>query len=127
MDNKTIVSTSNAPLPIGPYSQAVKVGQTLYVSGQIALDPVTNQLITNDISEETNQVMMNIQAVLDAAGLSFSNVVKCSIFVNDMGNFAAVNEVYGQFFTENPPARETVEVSKLPKNVNVEISCIACH
>jgi 2-iminobutanoate/2-iminopropanoate deaminase len=127
MDNKTIVSTSNAPLPIGPYSQAVKVGQTLYVSGQIALDPVTNQLITNDISEETNQVMMNIQAVLDAAGLSFSNVVKCSIFVNDMGNFTAVNEVYGRFFPENPPARETVEVSKLPKNVNVEISCIACH
>ena len=127
MDNKTIVSTSNAPLPIGQYSQAVKVGQTLYVSGQIALDPVTNQLITNDISEETNQVMLNIQAVLDAAGLSFSNVVKCSIFVNDMGNFAAVNEVYGRFFPENPPARETVEVSKLPKNVNVEISCIACH
>ena len=127
MDNKTIVSTSNAPLPIGPYSQAVKVGHTVYVSGQIALDPVTNNLVTSDIAAETNQVMTNIGAVLEEAGLSFSNVVKCSIFVNDMGNFAAVNEVYGRYFPENPPARETVEVSKLPKNVNVEISCIACH
>ena len=122
-----IISTSNAPAPIGPYSQAVRVGQTLYVSGQIALDPVTNQLDISDISSETNMVMTNIGAILEAAGLSFQHVVKCSIFVNDMDNFAAVNEIYSQYFTESPPARETVEVSRLPKNVNVEISCIACY
>ncbi len=125
MDNKTIVSTSNAPEPIGPYSQAVKVDQTLYISGQIALDPVTNELVTSDISSETHQVLKNLGAILESAGLTFDHVVKCSIFVSDMGNFLAVNEVYGQYFTNNPPARETVEVSKLPKNVNVEISCIA--
>lgn len=126
MDNKTIISTSNAPSPIGPYSQAVKAGQTLYISGQIALDPVTNQLELSDIASETTMVMNNIGAILEAADLSFSHVVKCSIFVRNMDHFAAVNEIYGQFFTENPPARETVEVSRLPKNVNVEISCIAC-
>lgn len=125
MDNKTIISTSNAPLPIGPYSQAVKVGQTLYISGQIALDPITNELLVTDVTKETNQVMRNIEAILEEAGYTFSDVVKCTIFINDMSNFATVNEVYGTFFTVNPPARETVEVSKLPKNVNVEISCIA--
>lgn len=125
MDNKIIINTPNAPAPIGPYSQAIKINQTLYVSGQIALDPVTNNLITNDIAAETTQVMENIGAILDYAGLSFDHVVKCSIFVNDMGNFTAVNKVYGDYFTDKFPARETVEVSKLPKDVNVEISCVA--
>lgn len=125
MDNKIIINTPNAPAPFGPYSQAVKINQTLYVSGQIALDPVTNNLITNDIAAETTQVMENIGAILDYAGLSFDHVVKCSIFVNDMGNFTAVNKVYGDYFTDKFPARETVEVSKLPKDVNVEISCVA--
>jgi len=125
MDNKTIINTINAPVPIGPYSQAVRAGQTLYISGQIALDPATNQLAVSDISSETNMVMKNIGAILKAADLWFNHVVKCSIFISDMENFAAVNEIYGQYFRENPPARETVEVSRLPKDVNVEISCIA--
>lgn len=126
MHNKTIIYTDNAPEPIGPYSQAVKFNQTLYVSGQIALNPKNNELVNSDIRSETDQVMKNIEAILDAAGYGFEQVVKCSVFVNDMNNFGAVNEVYGKYFILNPPARETVEVSKLPKNVNVEISCIAC-
>lgn len=125
MDNKIVIDTTNAPSPIGPYSQAIKVGNTLYISGQIALDPVTDVLDTGDISIETDRVMQNLGAILNEAGYSFDHVVKCSIFVNDMDNFTAVNEVYGEYFKNNPPARETVEVSKLPKNVNVEISCIA--
>jgi 2-iminobutanoate/2-iminopropanoate deaminase len=124
MDRKEIQS-KHAPAPIGPYSQAILAGNTLYVSGQIALDPISGELITSEIKTETKKVMQNIEAILGEAGMSFSNVVKCSIFVKDLGNFAAINEVYGQYFQGNPPARETVEVSRLPKDVNVEISCIA--
>jgi len=123
-----IIETKNAPAPIGPYSQAVAasmVGSTLYVSGQIALDPTTGNLVTQNIEEETHQVLKNMGAILSKAGADFSKVVKCSIFVSDMGDFAKINEVYGQYFKSRPPARETVEVSCLPKNVNVEISCIA--
>jgi len=122
---KIIINTDEAPEPIGPYSQSVLANDTLYVSGQIALDPETNELVTNNIELETEQVMKNMGKILTAAGFSFTNIVKCSIFVKDMGNFAKINEVYGKFFDEAPPARETVEVSKLPKDVNVEISCIA--
>lgn len=120
-----IVNSDQAPAPIGPYSQAVFANNTLYVSGQIAMDPATGQLIHTDIQSETRQVMKNMEAILTAAKLTFSDVVKCSIFVRNMDYFAAINEVYGSFFGEYAPARETVEVSRLPKNVNVEISCIA--
>lgn len=120
-----VIHSADAPEPIGPYSQAVLKNNTLYVSGQIALDAATGNLVSNNIEAETNQVMKNLKAVLAAANLTFSNVVKCSIFVKDMNNFGKINEVYGKYFTENPPARETVEVSRLPKDVNVEISCIA--
>jgi 2-iminobutanoate/2-iminopropanoate deaminase len=120
-----IIYTPEAPAPIGPYSQAVLAGNTLYVSGNIALDPETGQLINENITEETHAAMKNMEAILRAAGFSFSDVVKCTIFIQDMGQFATINEAYGQYFKTNPPARETVEVSKLPKNVNVEISCIA--
>jgi 2-iminobutanoate/2-iminopropanoate deaminase len=123
--SKEIIFSSDAPAPIGPYSQAVKTGNTLYLSGQIALDPVTGELINENITEETHAVMKNMDAVLRAGGFAFSDVVKCTIFIRDMGQFATINEAYGQYFKSNPPARETVEVSKLPKNVNVEISCIA--
>jgi 2-iminobutanoate/2-iminopropanoate deaminase len=122
---RKVIYTDAAPDPIGPYSQAVFVNGMLFVSGQIALDPFSGTLITNSIEKETTQVMENIQAILEAAEMDFSNVVKCSIFLSDMGTFPKVNEVYGKFFDENPPARETVEVSKLPRNVNVEISVIA--
>jgi 2-iminobutanoate/2-iminopropanoate deaminase len=123
--SKQIIQSQQAAAPIGPYSQAVKHGNTLYVSGQIALDPVSGQLVTGTIQEETHQVMNSLKAILAAAGMDFSHVVKCSIFVKDLGNFAAINEVYGSYFPSNPPARETVEVSRLPKDVHVEISCIA--
>ncbi|MDH5396686.1 MAG: RidA family protein [Cyclobacteriaceae bacterium] len=123
--NKQIINTEKAPAPIGPYSQSVLAGNTLYVSGQIAIDPTTGEVVKGDIREETAQVMKNLKNILMAADMDFSNVVKCSIFVGDMGNFSAINEVYGQHFPKNPPARETVEVSALPKYVNVEISCIA--
>ena len=123
--SKEIIFSSDAPAPIGPYSQAVKTGNTLYLSGQIALDPVTGELINENITEETHAVMKNMEAILRAAGFEFSDVAKCTIFIRDMGEFATINEAYGQYFKSNPPARETVEVSKLPKNVNVEISCIA--
>ncbi|MCH6199036.1 RidA family protein [Aquiflexum sp. LQ15W] len=123
--SKEIIFSSDAPAPIGPYSQAVKSGNTLYLSGQIALDPVTGELINENITEETHAVMKNIDAVLRAGGFTFADVVKCTIFIRDMGQFVTINEAYGQYFKTNPPARETVEVSKLPKNVNVEISCIA--
>jgi 2-iminobutanoate/2-iminopropanoate deaminase len=122
---KEIIFSKEAPAPIGPYSQAVKAGSTLYVSGQIALDPATGELINENITEETHAVMKNLEAVLRAAGYGFGNVVKCSIFIKNMDQFATINEAYGQYFKTNPPARETVEVSRLPKNVNVEISCIA--
>lgn len=120
-----IIESSAAPAPIGPYSQAVMAGNTLYVSGQIPLDQATGQLVQGDIQAETHQVMKNLQYILEEAGMSFSNVVKCSIFVKDLGNFGAINEAYGSYFSANAPARETVEVSRLPKEVNVEISCIA--
>ena len=122
---KTIINTKNAPSPIGPYSQAVMVGDTLYTSGQIAINPATNELEIQEIKSETKLVMENLKAVLLEAGMDFSNVIKCSIFVSDMNNFTQINEVYGTFFTADFPARETVEVACLPKNVNVEISAIA--
>ena len=125
MDNKTIINTSNAPEPIGPYSQAVLVDQMLYISGQIAINPSTSELMIDNITIETLQVMRNIQAILEAADMSFDQVVKCSIFVKDLGDFSTINETYGTFFGNNAPARETVEVSRLPKDVNLEISCIA--
>lgn len=122
---KIIIFTDQAPKPIGPYSQAVMIQNTLYVSGQIALNPASNEMVNADIKTETRQVMKNIQNILMAANLTFTNVVKCTIFIKDMNAFAQVNEVYGEFFSEKPPARETVEVSRLPKNANVEISCVA--
>ncbi|MBN3520865.1 RidA family protein [Algoriphagus lutimaris] len=120
-----IIFTKEAPAPIGPYSQAVLAGNTLYVSGQIPLDADTGELINENITEETHAVMKNLEAVLRAADFSFADVVKCTIFIKSMDEFSTINEAYGQYFKVNPPARETVEVSKLPKNVNVEISCIA--
>ena len=122
---KEIIQTTNAPAAIGPYSQAVKYGNMLYTSGQIAIDPVTSELKTENIGEETEQVMKNLEAVLIAAGMKFSNVIKVSIFLSSMDNFGAVNEVYASFFESDFPARETVEVAQLPKSVNVEISMIA--
>jgi 2-iminobutanoate/2-iminopropanoate deaminase len=119
---KKIILSPEAPAPIGPYSQAVEVNNTLYVSGQIALSVFE---AGGSIEEETNQVMLNLLHILTAAGYSFDNVVKCSIFVKDMGHFGQINEVYGRYFVQNPPARETVEVARLPKDVRVEISCIA--
>lgn len=122
---KQEINTQNAPAPIGPYSQGILSGNTLYMSGQIALSPETGELITKSIEEETHQVMSNIQAVLIQAGMTMDNIVKCSIFISDMKNFAEINTVYGSYFEGIPPARETVEVSRLPKDVNVEISVIA--
>lgn len=123
---KKIIFTDKAPAPIGPYNQAVLSGNTLYTSGQIALHPKTGELIIEDIETETKQVMENMKAVLDAAGMSFSNVVKSTIFISNMDDFARINSVYGSYFSEETaPARETVQVARLPKNVNVEISMIA--
>jgi len=119
------IRTENAPAPIGPYNQAILVNNQLFVSGQVPIDPKTGEVISGTIEEETELVMQNLLAILKEAGLAFKHVVKCSIFVSDMNNFAAVNAVYGKYFTEMPPARETVEVSRLPKDVQVEISCIA--
>lgn len=122
---KTVVYSPEAPEPIGPYSQAILAGNTLFASGQIAIEKDTGNLITRNIEDETKQVMTNLGSVLKAAGMSFNDVVKCTIFLKDMNNFPKVNAIYGQHFLETPPARETVEVSRLPKDVNVEISCIA--
>lgn len=122
---KSIIQTEKAPAPIGPYSQAVKAGNMLFISGQIALDPETNQLISGGIKVEANQVMKNLEAVLASADFSFENVVKTTIFLSDMNHFSDVNEVYGSYFKSDFPARETVAVLGLPKNVNVEISVIA--
>ncbi len=122
---KKIIYTPHAPEPIGPYSQAVLVNDTLYVSGQIALDAQSGQLVNQSLEEETIQVMKNLEAILLAAGSSFDQVIKCSIFLTDMGSFGEINAIYGKSFTTSPPARETVEVSALPKGVRVEISCIA--
>lgn len=121
----TVVNSSNAPAPIGPYSQAILANNVLYVSGQIALEPASGNLVSGEIEAETHQVMQNLQAILLEAGLNFKDVVKCTIFVKDLNNFTRINEVYGSYFTQMFPARETVEVSRLPKDVNVEISCIA--
>jgi len=122
---KTIINTSEAPSPIGPYSQAVRTGNMLFISGQIALVPGTETIINNSIAEETHQVMKNLLAVLKESGADFSNVVKTSIFLSSMEHFATVNEVYGTYFSSQFPARETVSVKGLPRNVNVEISMIA--
>jgi 2-iminobutanoate/2-iminopropanoate deaminase len=123
--NKIIISTPNAPSAIGPYSQAVLAGGTLYCSGQIALDPETGELVNRSISEETTQIMKNIAAVLAAAEMNFENVVKCSIFMSSMDFYDEVNEVYAKYFSEQPPAREAIAVKTLPKLVNVEISVTA--
>lgn len=122
---KTIVNSTQAPAPIGPYSQAVKTGPLLFVSGQIAINPATGNLETADLYAETHQVMHNLKAVLNEAGMDFGNVVKTTIFLTDMDFFSTVNEIYGKYFQGNFPARETVAVKALPKNVNVEISVIA--
>ena len=122
---KKIINTHNAPTAIGPYSQAILSGNTLYCSGQIAINPVTGNLVIDNITTETTQVIQNILAVLNEAEMDFSHVVKCSIFMKDMNDYAAINAVYANSFSENPPAREAVQVSVLPKNVNVEISIIA--
>ena len=123
---KKIITTSNAPAPIGPYNQAILKGNVLYTSGQIAIDPKTGNLITEDIKTETKLVMENLRAILTEAGMTFDNVLKTSIFISDMHNFSDINEVYATYFNEDTaPARETVEVANLPKFVNVEISVIA--
>ena len=122
---KKIIKTPNAPTPIGPYSQAVLIGNTLYTSGQIAINPLTNELEMPNIKEETILVMKNLKALLLEAEMDFSNVIKASIFISDMNNFSEINEVYGSYFTADFPARETVEVACLPKSVNVEISVVA--
>lgn len=122
---KKRILTENAPAPIGPYNQAIQHGNTLYVSGQIAINPKTSELEIDNLEHETNLVMKNLGAVLAAANMDYSNIVKCSIFLSDMGSFSIVNEIYGKYFTDVYPARETVEVACLPKNVNVEISCVA--
>jgi 2-iminobutanoate/2-iminopropanoate deaminase len=122
---KKIVATNSAPAAIGPYSQAVIHNGLVYCSGQIALNPDTMEIVGEDAKSQAQQVMKNLAEVLRAAGSDFSKVIKCSIFLDSMDDFGVVNEVYGAFFTENPPARETVAVQTLPKNVLVEISCIA--
>ena len=123
--NKQIINTPKAPDPIGPYSQAVKAGEMIFISGQIAIKPGTSDLITDNIQKETEQVMANLNAILAEAGLGFEHVIKTTIFLKDMSLFAAVNEVYGKSFESDFPARETVAVKGLPKDVNVEISMIA--
>lgn len=123
--NKQIIQTENAPAAIGPYSQAVKAGGFLFLSGQIAIDPTTGNLEQADIETETHRVMKNIEAILEQANLKFENVVKATIFLKSMDDFAKVNSVYSTYFISDFPARETVEVSRLPKNVNIEISVIA--
>lgn len=123
---KKIITTTAAPAPIGPYNQAVLTGNTLYTSGQIAINPETSELVLDDIKTETTQVMHNLKAVLEAADMTFENVIKSTIFISNMDDFVNINEIYGSFFNDaTAPARETVQVAKLPKNVNVEISVIA--
>jgi len=123
--DKVIIKTDLAPAPIGPYNQAVKAGNMLFASGQIALNPATGELVNANIAEETNQVMSNIAAILKEAGAGFNNIVKTTIFLSDMSLFSEVNEIYGSYFTGDYPARETVAVKGLPKNVNIEISVTA--
>ena len=122
---KEIIKSTDAPKAIGPYSQAVKVGNTLYCSGQIAIDPKTGELINDSIAAETKQVLENLGAVLKEAGMNYSNVVRATVFMSDIKNYSKINGVYAQYFKEDPPARAAVQVANLPKYVNVEISCIA--
>jgi 2-iminobutanoate/2-iminopropanoate deaminase len=122
---KKIINTAQAPAPIGPYNQAILANNTLYISGQICIDPASGNLKNRDVQDETHQVMHNLKAILQNAGMSFSNVVKTTIFITDMGKFSEINEIYGKYFEGDFPARETVQVSALPKAVNVEISMIA--
>tara|TARA_B100000902_G_scaffold226455_1_gene215013 strand:+ start:217 stop:597 length:381 start_codon:yes stop_codon:yes gene_type:complete len=122
---KTKISSNNAPQPIGPYSQAIKMNNLLFISGQIAMHPKTGNLVINKIEDETELVMENLKNILLAANCSLNDVIKCSIFLSNMDDFEAVNKIYGQYFSAPYPARETIEVKKLPKNVNVEISAIA--
>ena len=122
---KTVITTKNAPAPIGPYNQAILIDSTLYISGQVCIDPATGNLKNKDLQEETHQVMQNLKSILQEAGMSFNNVVKTTIFLTDMNRFGEVNEIYGKYFHSDFPARETVQVSALPKFVNVEISMIA--
>jgi|SRR5690625_1365598 len=123
---KKVINSKKAPAPIGPYNQAILAGNTLYISGQIAINPLNGELEIQTLEQETKRVMSNLKAILEEANMNFENVVKCSIFISDMNNFAEINSLYAAYFEEKTaPARETVEVSKLPKNVNVEISAIA--
>jgi 2-iminobutanoate/2-iminopropanoate deaminase len=122
---KKVITTKNAPAPIGPYNQAIMVDNTLYISGQVCIEPSTGNLKNKDVQEETHQVMQNLKAILQEAGMSFNNVVKTTIFITDMNRFSEINEIYGKYFDGDFPARETVQVSALPKFVNVEISMIA--
>ena len=122
---KQVINTKHAPAPIGPYNQAIRTGNMVFISGQIALNPETGKLETGNVNDETKRVMENLKAILSEAGLTFDHVIKTSIFLSDMGLFAQVNEIYGSYFTSDFPARETVAVAGLPKGVNVEISVIA--
>lgn len=122
---KKVIITKNAPAPIGPYNQAILAGNTLYISGQVAINPANGEMIQTTIEEETHRVMQNLKAILTEAQMSFDNVVKTCIFLSDMNNFSRMNEIYGSYFTKDFPARETVQVSRLPKDANVEISMIA--
>ena len=122
---KIVINTPNAPAPIGPYSQAIRVGDLLFISGQVALKPGSGELANSDIIEETHQVMQNLKSILTESGMTFSNVVKTTIFLSDMELFSQVNEIYGKYFDSSFPARETIAVKGLPKNVNIEISMIA--
>ncbi len=123
---KSVIQTNAAPAPIGPYNQAVMAGNFLFISGQVAINPVNSELVLSSIEDETHQVMHNLKAILKAAGLDFNHAVKTTIFLSDMTLFGAVNEIYGKYFKGEFPARETVAVKGLPKNVNVEISMVAC-
>jgi 2-iminobutanoate/2-iminopropanoate deaminase len=122
---KKIVQTENAPAAVGPYSQAVKIGKLVYTAGQIPLDPATGKMVEGDVQAQTDRVLQNLQAVLEAAGSSLSNVVKTTVFLQDMADFAAMNEVYGRYFNEKPPARSAVEVAALPLGAQVEIEAVA--
>ena len=123
--DKIVINTPNAPAPIGPYNQAIRAGSLLFISGQVALKPGSGELANSDIIEETHQVMRNLKSILSEAGMTFNNVVKTTIFLSDMDLFGQVNEIYGKYFESDFPARETVAVKGLPKNVNIEISMIA--
>jgi len=123
--NKEIITTSGAPKPVGVYSQAVKSGNFLFISGQIPLDPETGEIVSGDFKEQARRVLRNIMAILDASGMSAENVVKTNVYMTDLSNFSIVNEVYAEFFKSDPPARAAVEVSRLPLNVEIEIECIA--